>query len=106
MATTGTIKVSPEKLIATADEFGEEGLVMSGIVNQMFNVVSSMSSTWEGEASAAYINRFRSLEADIQVLNRMIQEHVADLEQMANLYISAERTNSDDASSLAAGIIS
>lgn len=106
MAATGIIKVSPEKLIATADEFGKEGFIMSGLVNQMINIVSSMSSTWEGEASTAYINKFKNLECDIQVLNRMIQEHVGDLEQMSNLYSSAERSNSDDAASLTAGIIS
>lgn len=103
---TGTIKVSPEKLIATADEFSSEGATMNDLVNQMINLVTSMSSSWEGEASTAYITKFKSLEADLQVLNRMIQEHVNDLEQMSNLYSSAEQSNADDAASLSAGIIS
>ena len=54
----------------------------------------------------AYITKFNSLESDLQVLNRMIQEHVSDLEEMANLYRTAEQSNADDASSLASGIIS
>lgn len=103
---TGIIKVSPEKLLATAGEFSTEGSTMSGLVSQMINLVTSMSSTWQGEASTAYITKFKSLESDLQVLNRMIQEHVSDLEQMANLYNSAEQSNADDAASLTAGIIS
>ena len=52
------------------------------------------------------MTKFKSLESDIQTLNRMIQEHVNDLEQMANLYSTAEQQNVDDAASLSSGIIS
>ena len=103
---TGTIKVSPQKLIATAGEFSTEGSTMNALVSQMINIVTSMSSTWEGEASTAYITKFKSLESDIQMLNKMIQEHVNDLEQMANLYSSTEQSNADDAAALSSGIIS
>lgn len=103
---TGTIKVSPEKLTAAAGEFSTEGNNMTNLVSEMINLVGSMNSVWEGEASAAYITKFNSLENDLQVLNRMIQEHVRDLEEMANLYRTAEQSNAEDASSLASGIIS
>ena len=103
---TGTINVSPDKLLATANEFGNEGQTMNGLVSQMINIVTSMSSSWEGEASTAYTTKFKALEQDLQVLNRMIQEHVSDLEQMANLYSTAEQSNADDAASLSAGVIS
>lgn len=103
---TGTIKVSPQKLIATAGEFSKEGSNMTSLVSEMINIVSSMNSTWEGDASMAYITKFKSLEGDLQVLNRMIQEHVRDLEEMANLYSTAEQSNADDATSLASGVIS
>lgn len=52
------------------------------------------------------MSKFKSLESDIQTLNRMIQEHVSDLEQMANLYSNAEQQNVDDAASLSSGVIS
>lgn len=103
---TGTIKVSPQKLLSTSSEFGSRGNTISALTSQMINLVSSLSSTWEGEAATAYITKFKSLESDIQFLNRMIQEHVSDLEQMANAYSSAEQSNADDAASLASGIIS
>lgn len=99
------IKVSPEKLLSTASEFSSQGSTISSLTSQMLNIVASLSSAWEGEAAAAYMNKFKTLESDIQVMNRMIQEHVSDLEQMANLYSSTEQTNTEDASSLASGII-
>ena len=103
---TGTIKVSPEKLIATAGEFSKEGSNMTNLVSEMINLVTTMNSSWVGDASVAYINKFNSLESDLQVLNRMIQEHVTDLQEMAKLYSTAEQQNAEDASSLASGIIS
>lgn len=72
----------------------------------MLNIIASMSSTWEGDAAVSYMTKFKSLESDIQVMNRMIQEHINDLQQMANVYSSAEQANTDDAASLASGIIS
>lgn len=100
------IKVSPEKLLSTAQEFSSQGNTISSLTTEMLNIVASLSSVWEGDAAVAYMNKFKSLESDIQVMNRMIQEHVSDLEQMANLYSTTEQSNADDAASLASGIIS
>lgn len=103
---TGTIRVSPERLIQASQEFSTQGSTISALTSEMVSLATALSSTWEGEASNAYITKFKSLEGDIQVLIRMIQEHVGDLQEMAELYIEAERTNMDDAASLASGIIS
>ena len=103
---TGTIKVSPEKLVSTSQEFSTQGSTINALTGEMLNIVSSLSSVWEGDAATSYMTKFKGLETDIQTLNRMIQEHVNDLQQMANVYNTAEQSNIDDASSLLAGIIS
>ena len=103
---TGTIKVSPEKLKETASSFSSEGSKIQTLTNEMLNKISALSSAWEGEAATAYINKFKSLETDIQTLIRMIKEHVSDLNQMAEAYATTERQNESDASSLSSGIIS
>lgn len=103
---TGTINVTPQKLISASQEFSTQGNTISSLTSEMLNLVSSMSSTWQGDAATSYLAKFKGLESDIQILNRMIQEHVNDLQQMANLYSAAERSNVDDAASLASGIIS
>ena len=103
---TGTINVSPDKLISASQEFSAKGNTISSLTSEMLNIIASMSSTWEGDAAVSYMTKFKSLESDIQVMNRMIQEHINDLQQMANVYSSAEQANTDDAASLASGIIS
>lgn len=102
----GTIKVSPEKLISTASEFSNSGSTINGLTNQMSTIVSSLSSSWEGEASTTYISKFKQLDDDINTLNKMIQEHVSDLQQMAGIYKNAEQSNADDSASLASDVIS
>lgn len=103
---TGTINVSPEKLLQTSDEFSNYGNMINSLTTEMVNLATSLSTSWEGEASNTYIQKFKSLESDISVLNRMIQEHVNDLQQMANLYQTAEQQNTEEAASLSSGIIS
>lgn len=103
---TGTIRVTPEKLISTSQEFSTHGSTIASITTEMLNIVASLSSVWEGEAGTTYMTKFKGLETDIQTMNRMIQEHVNDLQQMANIYNTAEQSNTDDAASLIAGIIS
>ncbi len=106
MAMTGTINVSTEKLLQTAGEFSEQGTTISNLTSQMVNEVSALASSWEGDASAQYIAKFKGLEDDIQVMNRMIQEHVSDLEEMAKNYQSAEEANVQEAEALLSDILS
>ncbi len=103
---TGIIRVTPERLIAASQEFSTQGSTIANLTSQMVNLATALSSSWEGDASNTYITKFKSLENDIQVMNRMIQEHSNDLMQMAEMYSSAEEANIDDASSLASNIIS
>ena len=103
---TGTIKVTPEKLRTTAVEFGNQGSTVNTLTSQMMSLVTGLSSAWEGEASATYLAKFRGLENDIQKINRMIQEHVNDLEEMATLYQAAETANVESAQALASDVIS
>ena len=102
---TGIIKVTPEKLLSTAQDFSTEGNTINTLTSEMVSRTCELSSTWEGEASQSYITKFKSLESDIQVINRMIQEHVKDLQEMANLYANAEKGNVDDAMSLSGPVL-
>ena len=103
---TGTIKVTPEKLLSTSQDFSTEGNTINSLTSEMINRACELSSAWEGEAAQSYITKFKSLESDIQVINRMIQEHVNDLQEMANLYTTAEQSNMDDAMALSSAILS
>ena len=69
------------------------------------NLITGLASVWEGEASTAYIAKFRGLEDDIQRMTRMIQEHSEDLQEMARIYSEADMANAEDANSLSADVI-
>lgn len=101
----GIIKVSTEQLRNTANEFSGLGQQVSSLTSEMVSLVTGLSSGYEGEAAQAYINKFRGLEDDIQKINRMIQEHVTDLNDMAQRYDQAEQNNVSDAGNLSSDVI-
>lgn len=101
----GILKVTPEQLISTANDFQGKGNQIQTLTNEMVDLAKNLSSVWEGDAASAYINKFTSIEDDIQKMNRMIQEHVSDLTEMARIYQDAEKANIEEASSLSGDII-
>lgn len=86
----GTLRVTPEKLISAATEFSSCSSVVSGLTRQMTSMVDGLSSVWSGEAAQAYRTKFHTLDDDITRLNKMIQEHVKDLNEMARVYKQGE----------------
>ena len=101
----GTIMVTPEVLEATANEFGGIMTQVQSIANQMVDQVNGLGSKWQGEASTAYINRFRMLDDDIAKLAAMINEHVSDLNEMAKRYREAEIKNMEESNSLPGDVV-
>jgi len=101
----GFLKVDPQKLISTADEFNTTGGQVKGLTDQMITIIDSLKSAWEGEAATTYNTKFHALQDDMDKMYRMIQEHVKDLNEMAQQYMNAENANIDTGSSLADDVI-
>lgn len=101
----GILKVTPEKLNEGASNFSNSGKTVSSLTSEMMNTVKNLSNVWEGEASAAYVNKFSQLQDDIDRMNRMIQEHVTDLNDMATAYKEAESANTQESSGLLGDVI-
>lgn len=101
----GIIKVSPQLLVNTSTEFGNQGTNISNLTTSMMDLVVGLSGSWEGEAANTFINKFRGLEDDIQRMIAMVQEHSNDLEEMAQNYQNADDTNASDASGLSDNVI-
>lgn len=102
----GIIKVDPQKLISTSEEFGTTGGQVKTITDNMMSIIDSLKSIWEGDAATAYNTKFHQLDDDMQRMYSMIQEHVKDLNEMAQQYITAENANIDTGNSLAGDVIS
>ena len=90
---TGTLKVSPEVLKSTSSVFDGVNNQVKNITGQMMQLITSTCAKWEGEASQAYLRKFKGLEDDIQRMCKMISEHVHDLQEMANEYTQAETSD-------------
>ena len=95
------LKVTPAELEAKAADFKS---VMTQ--TKSLNDVTGLSSSWTGDASASYINKFRKLQTDMDTMGRMINEHVNNLTELAKEYTTTEKKNAAATESLAANIIS
>lgn len=103
---TGTLKVTPEKLISTSGEFKSKGQTIRNLTQQMLQIVNSTSSIWEGTAQSTYVNRFKALDGDMAQIQAKINEHVSDLNEMAENYKKAESTNTQNIGGLSSDYIS
>lgn len=102
---TGILKVTPEQLVSTANEFQNIGTTVRNLTTEMTNTVTGLSSVWEGEAATAYVAKFNGLQDDIERLHAMITEHVTDLTEMATVYSNAEKTDMDQIATLSSDVI-
>ena len=102
---TGTLKVTPEKLTATANEFKTQGQSIRTLTAEMLSLVNGMNGVWQGDAQTAFAGRLKALDGDMGQIQKKIEDHVKDLTQMAANYTQAETENSSDLNALPADFI-
>lgn len=101
----GQIKVTPEELRTASGEFASADSKISNLTQEMMTLVTSLASNWEGEASQAYINRFRELDDDMSRIHAKIQEHSTDLDEMARVFEDVERKTQEMNSAVSSNLI-
>ena len=94
------LKVTPEKLIQTANDFSNSGKTISALTREMTSIVNGFKSIWQGAAASGYESKFNSLQGDIEHINQIIQEHVLNLNEMARTYQAAEDKSMEESSRL------
>lgn len=102
---TGTLRVTPEKLISTAQSFSSSAGTVQNLTSSMLATVDSLNGTWAGEAATSYYNKAHGLQESINKMVKMINEHSTDLQAMAQVYQEAERTAQEAASALQTDVI-
>ncbi|MCQ2497761.1 MAG: WXG100 family type VII secretion target [Lachnospiraceae bacterium] len=102
----GLLKVTPEKLLSSSEEFGSMGVEMNNLTRQMMEIVNGMRSFWQGEAQGAYNSKFSMLQADMDKLYRMVEEHSKDLSEMARNYQETENVNMESGQNLESNVVS
>ncbi len=103
---TGTLKVTPEELRSAAAALASCGSEVKNDTGEMLALIAGISqSVWSGVSSAAYLNKFQALGADIEKINKMLQEQVNDLNAMAEEYDRAEQDAQTAASALKNNVV-
>lgn len=103
--TNVTIKVDTEVLVTAANNFQDQGNSIASITSQMMDLVIGLGNQWIGEASNAYISRFKMLEDDIYRMANKITEFVEDLITISNVYNTFEETSMDEVNALETDVI-
>lgn len=101
-----TLLVTPEQLQTTASNFSAKATQVKALHDSMIDRVNSLSGSWTGTASEAYTNKFNALKASMETIYNMIQEHVKDLNTIAEQYLSAESQAAAAANDLPASTLS
>ena len=103
---TGTLKVTPDKLKSTATSFQSTGNQVKSLTDKMIELVNGLTgNVWSGDAASAYTKKFKGLHNDINRINKMITEHVNDLNDMAAEYTKTESANEALANALSSDVI-
>lgn len=102
----GQLLVTPEDLIRSASEFSTDGSNVKSITQEMMSIVTSLTSSYEGDAATAFLTKFKALEEDMNQIDAKIQEHVTDLNEMAQNYQNTENTLTEQNSALQSDYIS
>lgn len=103
---TGVLKVDSSKLTSTATSFQSSGNQIKNLTTQMTTIVTGLTGkVWSGDAASAYVKKFKGLQDDINRMVSMVNEHVTDLQAMAQEYTKAENANVAAANALSSDVI-
>lgn len=100
MAISGNLRVTPEKMLAIAGQFGDSNNTVRNLTTSMLNIATALKSTWGGEAATVYFQKVNGLQGDMNKLHKMVKEHTDDLQLMAKTYQVAERASQAAAATL------
>lgn len=101
----GKILVTTETLRTTATEFQSAMMQVQNYTSLMVDQVNGLSAKFQGDAAQVYINKFNMLQDDITRLANMINEHVTDLNEMADTFDGAVKITVGSANSLSGNVL-
>lgn len=106
MAMSGTLKVSPDKLVTISVEFNDQARKVNALTKEMLGLVNGLTGVWQSDAQKEYSRKFKALDGDMAQIYKKIHEHVDDLRTMAETYKGAENKNVTTVGGLSSDYIS
>lgn len=98
-----TLKVQPDVMLSKSGELSTEKSTISSLMDQAKSEITSLTGTWKSEASDEYQSRFRQIYDDIDNMLATVSEYISDLNEVANVYSTAERAAKSAAEGLPVG---
>lgn len=100
------LRVKTEQLLTTADEASRQIDRMEKAFTDAQNVIEKSRNYWEGSGQDSHVSHYRKRIENIQVALKRFRENVTDLQQMAGVYVEAEKNTTSIAQQLQTDIIS
>lgn len=96
-----TLKVTPEIAKSKSMEMQAKGQEIKNLTAQITQIIDSITGRiWSGEAAAAYLNSFHTLQVEVDQLVKMVNDNASHLNQIAVAYESTESSAVQKTSSL------
>lgn len=86
-----TIKAHPDVLLSKSGELSSEKNTLLSLMDEAKSQVNSLAGVWKGDAADGYQNRFKQIYDDIDNMLAIVTEYISDLNEIANIYSTAEK---------------
>ncbi|MBR6668673.1 MAG: WXG100 family type VII secretion target [Clostridia bacterium] len=80
------LKVSVEEMQETIGKFTNAKDQLAAAYGQMAAEVMALNSSWNGQASEAFVNRFSELTANIKTSDATMEQAITGLKTAAEIY--------------------
>lgn len=98
--------VSTDELEIAANAFDASRNKCVNLAKRIVTAGGALKGSWQGDAATAFYNKLVGIQGDIQDINKIINEHVQDLRDIANVYKQTEDTIKGQTSGLQSDVLS
>lgn len=99
------IKVKPEELENIASEAENSINILRNQFAQAEQIITRSSSYWEAEGHTAYLQSYRSKNANMEYYLQKFSDHITDLKTIAGIYKDTEAKAVEISQSLESDVI-
>ena len=85
------LKVQPDVLLSKSGELSNEKNTIISLMDQAKSEINSLTGVWKSEASDEFQARFKQVYDDIDNMLAIVSEYISDLNEVPNVYTTAEK---------------
>lgn len=104
MATT--FKVEPGQLKNMSRAYDGSRQKCVSLATEIMHIADSLKGSWQSDAATTFYGKLQGIQGDIRDINKIINEHVQDLLEIAGVYDSTDSNVKAKASGLQSDVLS